>query len=116
MGGPCLADVTLTESIEALLPKSGRETIPALPFFENSLDKVLDLDAIENEEPTELSLLTTALMQRFRKFELTEFNRSKSCKLFFFILTRFRNFNIKGGSLTVDDIRKIGFLTEKDLQ
>ena len=54
MGGPCLADVTLTESIEALLPKSGRETIPALPFFVNSLDKVLDLDAIENEEPTEL--------------------------------------------------------------
>ena len=62
MGGPCLcaADVTLTESIEALLPKSGRETIPALPFFENSLDKVLDLDAIENEEPTELSLLSDA--------------------------------------------------------
>ena len=61
MGGPCLcADVTLTESIEALLPKSGRETIPARPFFENSLDKVLDLDAIENEEPTELSLLSDA--------------------------------------------------------
>ena len=61
MDGPCcLADVTLTESIEALLPKSGRETIPARPFFENSLDKVLDLDAIENEEPTELSLLSDA--------------------------------------------------------
>ena len=61
IGPPCcLADVTLTESIEALLPKSGRETIPALPFFENSLDKVLDLDAIENEEPTELSLLSDA--------------------------------------------------------
>ena len=54
-----LAEVTLTESIEALLPKSGRDTKPR-PFFENSLDKVLDLDVIENDEPTELSLLSDA--------------------------------------------------------
>ena len=54
-----LTEVTLTESIEALLPKSGRDTNPR-PFFENSLDKVLDLDVIENDEPTELSLLSDA--------------------------------------------------------
>ena len=79
------------------------------------------LDAMVNStslyiEPTELSLLTTALMQRFRKFELTEFNRSKSCKLLSDILTRFRDFSMKGGSLTVNDIKQIGFLTKKTLQ
>ena len=71
-----LAEVTLTESIEALLPKSGRDTKPR-PFFENSLDKVLDLDVIENDEPTELSLLSDA----------TE----DSLKLgFFFLIYKFR--------------------------
>ena len=79
------------------------------------------LDAMVNStsvytDPSELSLETTALMQRFRKFDLTKFNRSKSCKLLSSLLTRFRDFSAKEGSLTVDDIRKIGFLTDKTLE
>ena len=79
------------------------------------------LDAMVNStsvytDPSELSLATTALMQRFRKFDLTEFNRSKSCKLLSSLLTRLRDFSIKGGSFTVDDIKQIGFLTDKTLQ
>ena len=79
------------------------------------------LDAMVNStsvytDPSELSLSVTALMQRFRKFDLTEFNRSKSCTLLSSILTRFRDFNLKGGSLKVDDIKQIGFLTDKTLE
>ena len=79
------------------------------------------LDAMVNStrlytEPCELSLTTTALMQRFRKFDLTEFNRSKSCKLLSSLLTRLRDFSIKGGSFTVDDIKQIGFLTNKTVR
>ena len=79
------------------------------------------LDAMVNStsvytDPSELSLETTALMQRFRKFDLTKFNRSKSCKLLSSLLTRFRDFSAKAGSLTVDDIRQIGFLTNKTLE
>ena len=79
------------------------------------------LDAMVNStslytDPPELSLSTTALMQRFRKFELTEFVRSENCELLTDLLTRFRNFNLKGGPLTVDDINQIGFLTKKTLQ
>ena len=64
------------------------------------------LDAMVNStrlctDPCELSLATTALMQRFKKFDLTEFNRIKSCSLLLSLLQRFRDFNIKGGSLKV---------------
>ena len=79
------------------------------------------LDAMVNStslytDPPELSLATTALMQRFRKFDLTEFVRSKTCKLLSDLLTRFRNFSLKGGSLTEDDIKQIGFLTKKTFE
>ena len=67
-------------------------------------------------DPSELSLATTALMQRFRKFDLTEFVRSKSCTLLSSLLTRFRDFTVKGGSLKVDDIKQIGFLTKNTLE
>ena len=67
-------------------------------------------------EPSELSQATTAIMERFRKFDLTEFNRSKSCTLLSSILTRLRDFNTTGGSLKIDDIKQIGFLTDKTLE
>ena len=79
------------------------------------------LDAMVNSthiytDPTQLSLATTVLMQRFRKFDLTEFNRTKSCALLSSILTRLRDFSNEGGKLTLDDIKQIGFLSDKLLQ
>ena len=56
-------------------------------------------------KPSEISLATAALIQRFMKFNVTEFNRSKSCKFVSSLLKRFRNFNRKGGSLSVDDLK-----------
>ena len=59
-------------------------------------------------QPAEYAIKTTALMRLFRKFELTEFSRSKNCGLLSTILTRFRRFDSNVDSLTVKDIKEIG--------
>ena len=59
-------------------------------------------------QPAEYAIKTTALMRLFRKFELTEFSRSKNCGLLSTILTRFRRTDSKVDSLTIKDIKDIG--------
>ena len=63
--------------------------------------------------PTELTLKTTALMSMFAKYDLEEFKRSKTCTLLSSLLRRFRSSFCGNGSFTLEDIKRIGVLSNE---
>ena len=78
------------------------------PVKQTSLIEAMVSSTTLHTPSTEMTLKTTALFSGFVKFDLEEFNRSKSCTLLSSLLRQFRNCLSGLGSLTIQDIRRIG--------
>ena len=61
----------------------------------------------------EMTMKTAALFSRFVKYDLEEFNRSKSCPLLSSLLKQFRSCLSGLGSFTLEDIKRIGVVDAK---
>ena len=80
------------------------------PVKQTSLIEAMVSSTLLHTPPTECTLKTTALMSRFVKYDLEEFNRSKSCTRLSSLLRQFRNCFSGNDSFTVEDIKRIGVL------
>ena len=85
------------------------------PVKQTSLIEAMVSSLLLHTPATEITLKTTALFSRFRKFELQEFTRCKSRSPLSSLLRQFRNCLSRIGSLTAEDIKRIGILDGQTL-
>ena len=86
------------------------------PVKQTSLIEAMVSSLLLHTPATEITLKTTALFSRFRRFELQEFNRCKSRSLLSSLLRQFRSCLPGIGSSTADDIKRIGVLDSQTLR
>ena len=107
-------DVTLQKLKNISAPFGGLDVIivgdfvQLPPWKQTPLIQAMVSSTLLHTPSTKLSMKTAALFSRFVKYDLEEFNRSKSCTLLSSLLKQFRSCLSGLGSFTVDDIKQIG--------
>ena len=112
-------DVTLQKLKKNSAPFGGLDMIivgdyaQLPPVKQTSLIESMVRSTLLHTPTNEMTMKTAALFSRFVKYDLEEFNRSKSCPLLSSLLKQFRSCLSGLGSFTLEDIKRIGVIDAK---